>query len=680
MKKAIQLTAVTILFSTLALGASLSGVVTDANTGDSIENAHIVVHLVDSTHADWFWGDTFAGEDGFYHFDSLTVGSYNLYASIDGYDGFFTSIELNEDMTFDISLNEYTAPGDWFEVSGFVTDAETGEGIQHASIKKEGFNGFWFPLAWTDSTGYYSFENEGDINLKIRAWGYNTEETSVSIVSDTTFNFSLTEYGYSVSGIVQDSETGEGIPYAVIKKENDNGHWSRLTWADSTGFYSANHLEGDFNLKAMAWGYNSDEMSVTIDEDTTLNFNLSSINYDGALYGSVSNGETGSVVVGAEVRVFAPRNDSTQSHGGWGHQLYTSETDSNGNYFVENLPSSQVTVRVFENGFEFYNESVQVVDSTLFDITLSPIQGLGSVSGDVTYDDADGPANAFIRLIRNEGYGCGYQLGTWTDENGHYEILAPEGDYYVLSFATNREGGHNQDDHSDSTSFFYMEYFDDVQNIEDATLVSVVEDLETSGINFSIPFQGDSAMTAQVSGIISDASEAPISGVTLSLYDNEGSLVGSGETNMSGAYIIDGLDIGSSYNLVAIVTGFDESSIIFEQEGLITVANLELTGPLSVDTGIVPFEVSLMANYPNPFNPSTTIDFSLQKSQNIRIVIYDILGQIIAELTNSHYSVGSYSVTWNGLNQNGLAASSGVYIYSLISESGSVSQKMLLTK
>lgn len=389
--------------------------------------------------------------------------------------------------------------------------------------------------------------------------------------------------------------------------------------------------------------------------------------------------ETGSVVAGAEVRVFAPRNDTTQSHGGWGHQLYTSETDSNGNYFVENLPSSEVTVRVFENGFEFYNESVQVVDSTLFDITLSPIQGLGSVSGDVTYDDADGPANAFIRLIRNEGHGCGHQLGTWTDENGHYEILAPEGDYYVLSFATNNEGSQN-DDHSDSTSFFYMEYFDDVQNIEDATLVSVMEDLETSDINFSIPFQGDSAMTAQVSGIISDASEAPISGVTLSLYDHEGSLIGSGETNMSGAYIINGLDIGSSYNLVAIITGFDENSMLFEQEGLITVANLELTGPLSVDTDIVPFEVSLMANYPNPFNPSTTIDFSIQKGQNIRIVIYDILGQIIAELTNSHYSVGSYSVTWNGLNQNGLAASSGVYIYSLISESGSVSQKMLLTK
>ncbi|MBT5996058.1 MAG: T9SS type A sorting domain-containing protein [Candidatus Marinimicrobia bacterium] len=421
-------------------------------------------------------------------------------------------------------------------------------------------------------------------------------------------------------------------------------------------------------------------MSVTIDSDTSFNFNLASINYDGALYGTVSNGETEQVVVGAEVRVFAPRNDSTQSHGGWGHQLYTAETDSNGNYFVENLPSTDVTVRIFENGYEFFNESVSINDTTLFDIELAPIQGLGTVSGDVTYDDIDGPGSAFIRLIRNEGHG--HHLGTWTDDNGHYEIMAPAGDYYVVSFASNGESSHhdNNDNHSDSASFFYMEYFDDVQNIEDATLVSVIKNLETGDVNFSIPFQGDSSMVALVSGIISSDSEIAISGVSLSLYDNNGSLIGSGETNASGAYIIEGLDIGSTYNLVALVSGFDENSFLFEQEGFITVANLQLNSVLSVDTEIVPLEVTLMANYPNPFNPSTTISFTLQKSQNVRIVVFDILGQKIAELTNDHYSVGSYSVEWNGLNQNGLSASSGVYIYSLISESGSISQKMLLTK
>jgi len=679
MKNIMKLAGAFMLFFAFGMGASLSGFVTDGETGIGIENAHLTIHLIDSTHDNWNWEETFSGADGSYAFDSLSTGfSYVLWTNAEDYDSFFTTFELNEDMTLDIILNEDTSPGNGYVVSGFVNDFETGNGISHAVIRRENANGFWFFQARADENGFYSFQAEGDINIKAMAWGYNEQEMSVSVVEDTTIDFALTTYGYTVTGYIQDAETGEEIPFAVLKKQLDNGNWFYLAWADTTGLYTFN-VEGDLNIKALAWGYNSEEMSITVEEDMTLDIALTAINYDGALYGTVTNSETGSPVTGVEVRVFAMSTDSSH-HGG--HNVYTAETDADGNYLIDNLPSSEVYVRVFENGYEFYYESTTIVDSTLFDIVLTPIPGQGMVSGDVTYDDADGPGFSFIRLVHQDGWGCGFNLWAWTDENGHYEINAPEGDYYVVSIATNdRDGGHHggNHDHHDS-SFFYMEYYDDVQNIEDATIVSIVENEETAGINFSIPFQGDSSMVARVSGIISTDSDTPLNDVALSVYDNEGSLIGTGSTNAFGAFTIEGVDVGATYNLIANADGFDEVSQLFEQEGLITVTNLQLTSPLSVDMENLPSTVSLARNYPNPFNPSTNISFTLETDQNVRLVIYDVLGKKIAELTNNHYSAGTHIVRWNGVNQYGLTVSSGVYIYSLISETGTISQKMLLTK
>lgn len=598
MKKTMKLAGVAILFFTFGMGASLSGFVTDGESGIGIENAHLTIHLIDSTHGNWNWEETFSGADGSYVFDSLSIGfSYVLWTNAEGYDSFFTTFELNEDMTLDIVLNGDTSPGDGYSVSGYVNDFETGNGISHAVIRRENANGFWFFQARADESGFYSFQAEGDLNIK-----------------------------------------------------------------------------------AMAWGYNDQEMAVTIEEDTIIDFALSAITYDGALYGTVTNGETGSPIAGTEVRVFAMGSDS--SHHGWWHNVYTAETDADGNYLIENLPSSEAYVRVFENGYEFYYESTTIDGSTLYDISLTPIPGLGIVSGDVTYDDAEGPGFSFIRLIQEDGWGCGYNLWAWTDENGHYEVSAPEGDYYVVSIATNdhsggHHGGHNN--HHDS-SFFYMEYYDDAQNIEEATIVSIVEGQETAGINFSIPFQGDSSMVARVSGIISNESNAPLNDVVLSVYDNEGNVIGATSTNENGAFTIEGVDVGSTYNLVANADGFDEVSQLFEQDGLISVTNLQLTTPLSLGGEAIPSTVSLGRNYPNPFNPSTNISFTLEKDQNVRMVIYDVLGKKIAELTNNHYSAGTHIVHWSGLNQSGLTVSSGVYIYSLTSETGTVSRKMLLTK
>ncbi|MBN2411626.1 T9SS type A sorting domain-containing protein [candidate division KSB1 bacterium] len=68
-------------------------------------------------------------------------------------------------------------------------------------------------------------------------------------------------------------------------------------------------------------------------------------------------------------------------------------------------------------------------------------------------------------------------------------------------------------------------------------------------------------------------------------------------------------------------------------------------------------------NYPNPFNPSTTIDFSLKTREQVKLSIYDILGHQIKTLVNQTLTPGFHSVTWDGRNESGGTVASGVYFY-----------------
>jgi hypothetical protein len=95
---------------------------------------------------------------------------------------------------------------------------------------------------------------------------------------------------------------------------------------------------------------------------------------------------------------------------------------------------------------------------------------------------------------------------------------------------------------------------------------------------------------------------------------------------------------------------------------------------------IIPAEFILEGNYPNPFNPSTTIVFQLPASQNVQISIYNIMGEKIKELINEELPAGKNNIFWNGKNDNNIVVTSGTYIYRLNVEGKIYSGKMLLLK
>jgi hypothetical protein len=88
----------------------------------------------------------------------------------------------------------------------------------------------------------------------------------------------------------------------------------------------------------------------------------------------------------------------------------------------------------------------------------------------------------------------------------------------------------------------------------------------------------------------------------------------------------------------------------------------------------------LYGNYPNPFNPTTTISFSLPDEQEIDVTIYNIKGQKVKQLINGQLIAGKHSMIWNGKDLNEKAVSSGIYFYKLKTDKKEISRKMLLLK
>jgi hypothetical protein len=109
---------------------------------------------------------------------------------------------------------------------------------------------------------------------------------------------------------------------------------------------------------------------------------------------------------------------------------------------------------------------------------------------------------------------------------------------------------------------------------------------------------------------------------------------------------------------------------------------LDVTVPTSTDDIALPGNILSSMNYPNPFNPETTIAFDLPESGNVRLDIYNIRGQKVTTLINKELNAGNHQFIWNGKNQQGNTMPSGVYLYRVDADGGryTSTRKMLLLK
>ena len=129
--------------------------------------------------------------------------------------------------------------------------------------------------------------------------------------------------------------------------------------------------------------------------------------------------------------------------------------------------------------------------------------------------------------------------------------------------------------------------------------------------------------------------------------------------------------------LILLVITLFSSTILLASEGeaVSAVGTLSSITTDVTDISNLPTEFSLEQNHPNPFNPTTTISYTLPKSSYVTLKVYNINGQEVKTLVNKVQNVGYYTATFDASS-----LSSGLYFYTLLSDDFISTKKMLLLK
>lgn len=130
----------------------------------------------------------------------------------------------------------------------------------------------------------------------------------------------------------------------------------------------------------------------------------------------------------------------------------------------------------------------------------------------------------------------------------------------------------------------------------------------------------------------------------------------------------------------AVVTNSGISSLLIIEYAARPTGVMVHPGP----TAGIPRGYQLYQNYPNPFNPTTRIQFSTEYAAKVRLMIYDVLGRVVAEVADGTYAPGLYEVQWDGKSGTGMTMPSGVYyariLMSRLSTDGSASDRFTSTR
>ena len=197
------------------------------------------------------------------------------------------------------------------------------------------------------------------------------------------------------------------------------------------------------------------------------------------------------------------------------------------------------------------------------------------------------------------------------------------------------------------------------------------------GLQFEIKYNTDelvlNSITSKVDGLTFEYREKDsgivkgllfsMQGIAISNSDNLSNLLEfdfSEKDNFNGSSTVEFIDI--------ILAGQHGSSID------VSASNFD------VNTNIVPVSTNLGSNYPNPFNPTTSIDYSIGESGMTSLTIYDLNGAVVKNLVSQSLEAGNYQAVWNATNNNGNPVASGRYILKMTAPNYSETITMTLLK
>jgi Carboxypeptidase regulatory-like domain/Secretion system C-terminal sorting domain len=582
--------------------------------------------------------------------------------------------------------------------------------VANAEVSLYSFERFESPLKYTtttDSNGAFKFSGvlSGDYTLMITATGYaalvirdfeaehNTDSLRFVLKDSTKLS------GGIVKGHVDFHDSNIAVTHAIIEFINTDN--------TKSNFFAITDIKGDFIEKVPAGNYYISATVFTADSGyfyqefyddaqtianakvvsvangqiiTDINFEIPSNVYKS--YHSVSfegkvMSDSSTAVANATVKIWAVGKCRFLRH----RTIFKTQTDAQGNFSIklDSLAPSLNTfvVAAYKEGYhiQFFNSKrtfyradlLMAYSDTLFsniNFNLTPIdtEHAYTISGMVTDTANVGIGNAFVMAFDSV---TGKVRLAVTDDNGSYTLKGlASGSYYMMFFAN----GYN--------AIFYPNAI----KWEDAGTINVASNV--TGINAVLTDSySDFHSGGEIIGIVHSEDGTPLSGALVTVKTSAGVVIGTDITGDDGSYDINGLVQGNltvtasinQYQSQQTSSSYNPNSESTDVQDFTMPAKATSITSKPVDN--VPNKFALYNNYPNPFNPSTTIKFSIPHASHVTLDIYNIVGQKVAQLVNENMTAGNYNVEFKADN-----LSSGIYLYRLQTDGFSSTKKMILMK
>lgn len=377
--------------------------------------------------------------------------------------------------------------------------------------------------------------------------------------------------------------------------------------------------------------------------------------------------------------------DEARDIPGIGHArgvVWLGYTNLQGKYFAQVLSGRPYMAMAAKDGYiaEVFNNTTDPTlatilyvqgDTTGVNFSLAPRgNSTGTIRGTVTDESGSQVPARIILFPRPKSGNEVAPVFVYSDSVGGFLYsYVPADTYTVLAVP-----------YSDYGSAYYKANTTGTVSWVDAD--TVVVNGSPVSLHITLPHvQGDGL--TRISGRVVNASQVPLAGVRITARLGDGRFAGYGLSDPAGHYAIDALSAGPltlfvdrfRFNLVQSPVTVPNSTYAVENVDFILTGSF----PTGVEEGSgVPQSPKLFANFPNPFNPSTTIRFDLAQQSEISLSVYDVLGREVARLARGPHPAGTYNVQFDAAG-----FPSGVYYYVLRAQGGSnytSTGKMLLLR
>jgi len=420
--------------------AAVKGTVTDAGSSDLIDGAEVTVLRADE---DEQLGQATTDSTGNYEVsftvpENDTPDQLALEADAEGFMVKTDTVGFEESLTQDITLEAAAMEA---TASGEVTDEESGEGIEGASVTGTSNDGTVLFEDTTDSNGEYqeTFEvadEPDEVTITADEEDFEAADTTVSFVEEITADFQLSPETTeaTASGTVTDEETDDPIEGATITGTSGSGDTLFEDTTDASGEYQKTYevkvidQPEEVTVSAEAQDYNSATQTVDFTEQLETNFALAPETVDVLVEGSVTATGDGSPIDGATIEAFRASQDEDR--------LGQSTSESDGSYqlsFTLDAPRTpdELRIEATADSFEVKEATVDFDSSINQDFEIA--QNRFSLSLSV-----DGEGSIDTSLLSGDLNENGYLLGSEVE----VEVL-PDGSNVFFGWEGDIEGSSN---------------------------------------------------------------------------------------------------------------------------------------------------------------------------------------------------------------------------------------------